>query len=191
MSFIAINGALGEVDLSVVDPAGPGPFSIGGAAGRANFYNEVVSGYDVNLGAGEFIYAKANSTIAAGTVTEFTPSIASGAMVSTALAWAGTANSGRPIGVSVAALTAGQWGWFQVGGNAITTAQGAPAAGNPVYWQASGVVSPTAVNGKQALNAVFATAVSQTLGAGSAAVVLSATQAIVHLNRPFAQGQVT
>ena len=64
-------------------------------------------------------------------------------------------------------------------------------AGNPVYWQAAGVVSPTPVVSKQMVNAQFATAVSQTVGQGTTAVVLSATQAVVYLNRPFAQGAIT
>jgi hypothetical protein len=60
-----------------------------------------------------------------------------------------------------------------------------------VYWQAAGVVSPTAVAGKQLLGAKFATAPSVTLGTGSNAVVLSATQAVVLLDRCTAQPAIT
>lgn len=193
MAFVAINELLGEVDLSTVDTAGPGYQNLvaGTGSGRMNFYSQVVTGYDPNLGGGEFMYLRYSGTIAAGTVCEVTPSISGGAIIQNATAWAGTAVTGRPLAVAVSAGTVGQFGWFQVQGNAITTVQGAPAAGNPVYWQAAGVVSPTAVLSKQMVNANFATAVSQTIGSGSSATVLSATQAIVTINRPFAQGAIT
>ena len=193
MAFVALNDVLGEVDLSSVDTAGPGYANLiaGTGSGRQNFYSQIVSGYDPNLGGGEFQNLRYTGTIAAGTVCEVTPSIASGAIVQNAVAWVGTTITGRPLAVAVSAGTVGQFGWFQVQGNAITTVQGAPAAGNPAYWQAAGVVSPTGVAGKQMVNANFATAVSQTLGSGTSAVVLSATQAIVTINRPFAQGAIT
>lgn len=195
MAFIAINPTLGEIDLSIVDPAGPGvfnPFNSGATRGYSSFYMEELHGYDQNLGAGTFVYAKFSGTIAADTVVEFTPSQdASGRMVMSATAWAGTANTGKQLGVAVAAGVAGQWGWFQVQGNAIVNCQGAPAAGNPAYWQAAGVLSPTAVAGKQALGATFSTAAAVTIGSGTSAVVLSATQAVVNLSRPIAQGAIT
>jgi hypothetical protein len=193
MAFVAINTLFGEVDLSTVDPAGPGFQNLvaGSGSGRMNFYNQVIDGYDPNLGGGEFIYAKFSGTIAAGTVVELTPSITSGQIVTQATAWAGTALTGRPLAVAVAAGVAGQWGWFQVSGNAICTVQGTPAVGNPMYWQAAGVISATGVISKQVLGAVAATAVSQTIGQGSTAVVLSSTQAVVQIMRPHAQGAIT
>ena len=193
MAFVAINDILGEVDLSIVDTAGPGYQNLvtGTGSGRMNFYSQVVAGYDPNLGGGEFMYLRYTGTIAAYTLCEVTPSIAGGIIIQNAVAWAGTAVTGRPVCVALTAGTVGQFGWFQVQGNAICTVQGAPAAGNPAYWQAAGVVSPTGVASKQLVNANFATAVSQTIGAGTAATVLSATQAVVTINRPFAQGAIT
>lgn len=193
MAFVAINQILGEVDLSIVDLAGPGYLNLtaGTGSGRQNFYLQTVCGYDPNLGGGEFQYMRFSGTIAAGTVCEVTPSISGGILIDNATAWAGTAVSGRPLATAVSAGTVGQFGWFQTQGNAITTVQGTPAAGNPVYWQAAGVVSPTGVASKQMVNAVFATAVSQTIGQGSAAVTLTSTQAIVQMNRSFAQGAIT
>lgn len=193
MAFVALNDVIGEVDLSQIDTAGPGYQNLvaGTGSGRQNFYLQTVPGYDPNLGGGEFQYMRFSGTIAAGTVCEVTPSIAGGIIISNATAWAGTAVSGRPLAIAVAAGTVGQFGWFQVQGNAITTVQGTPAAGNPMYWQAAGVVSPTGVASKQLVNAVAATAVSQTIGQGSTAVTLTSTQAIVQINRPFAQGAIT
>lgn len=193
MAFVAINDILGEVDLSGVDNSGPGYQNLiaGTGSGRQNFYLQTVSGYDPNLGGGEFQYMRFSGTIAAGTVVEVTPSITGGQIIHNATAWAGAANSGRPLAVAVSAGTVGQFGWFQVQGAAITTVQGTPAAGNPMYWQAAGVVSATLVASKQMLGSVAATAVSQTLGQGSTAVTLSATQAVIQLNRPAAQGNIT
>lgn len=194
MAFIALNDVLGQVDLSTIDTAGPGFQNLvaGTGSGRQNFYAQVIQGYDPNLGGGEFMYLRYSGTIVAGTVCEITPSISGGVIILNATAWAGTTITGKPLCVAVAATGAvGQFGWFQVGGNTVCTVQGAPAAGNPMYWQASGVISPTGVAGKQIVNAVAATAVSQTIGQGNAAVVLSATQAVVLLNRPFAQGAIT
>lgn len=187
MAYIAYSTLLGSVDLTTIDTVGPGPVNLvaGTGSGRADFYNMEVQGYDAGLGAGTFIYCQFSGTIAAGTVCELTPTISGGVVITKATAWAGTANTGRPLAVAVAAGAVNQYGWFQVTGNAICTVQGAPAAGNPVYWQAAGVVSPTAVNGKQMISAQFQTAVSQTVNG----VALSATQAVVYLARPSAQTQ--
>jgi hypothetical protein len=189
MTFAAYDSLLGAVDLTLIDTAGPGPLNLvaGTGSGRSNFYNTELRGYDAALGAGTFIYAKFSGTIAAGVVVELTPSLASGVVINSATAWAGTTITGRPLAVSLAAGAAGQWGWFQIQGNAIVTVSGAPAAGNPVFWQAAGVPSPTVVASKQMVNAQFQTAVSQTVGT----TVLSATQAVIYLNRPFAQGAIT
>jgi hypothetical protein len=193
MSFVAYDPLLGAVKLTDIDPTGPGPVNLvnGTGSGRMSFSMEVLRGYDPALGGGEFVLAQAGGTIAAGTVCQFNQSIVNGNIVDTAVAWAGTANSGDVVGVAVAALTVGQWGWFQVGGHAIASCQGAPVAGNPVYWEAAGVVSPTDVAGKQLEGAKFATAAAVTLGQGSNAITLSGTQAVLLLNRPSAQGAIT
>ncbi|PXW28254.1 hypothetical protein [Paraburkholderia caballeronis] len=193
MNFIAYDPLLGAVKLTDVDAVGPGPLNLvaGTGAGRQSFSFETLRGYDPVLGGGEFVFAKASTAIAAGTVVQFNQSLSGGSIVNSAAAWAGTANTGEPLGVAVAQLALGQWGWFQVGGNAIATVSGAPVAGNPVYWQAAGVVSPAAVAGKQALGAKFATAPGVTLGTGSTAVTLSATQAVITLNRTTSQGAIT
>jgi hypothetical protein len=193
MAFVAINQILGEVDLSALDTVGPGAQNLvaGTGSGRQNFYLQTVEGYDPNLGGGEFRYMRYSGTIIAGAIVEATPSISGGVIIQNATAWAGTANTGRTLAVALVSGTVGQFGWFQVQGNAVVNVSGAPAAGNPVYWQAAGVVSPTGVAGKQVLNAVFATAVSQTLGQGNSAVTLSGTMAIATIDRPSAQGAIT
>ena len=193
MAFVMYDDLIGSVDLTIVDIAGPGPLNLtaGTGSGRPNFYNTEVRGYDPNLGGGTFVYAKYGGTIAVGTVVELTPSLSGGVVIQSATAWAGTANTGKPLAVALSAGVVTNWGWFQIQGNAITTCQGSPVAGNPAYWQASGVVSPTAVAGKQVLNAQFSTAPAVTIGSGTGATVLGATQAVVYLQRPCAQSAIT
>lgn len=191
MSFIAYDPIIGVVKLTDIDPGGPGPLNPGST--RQSFSFEPIRGYDANLGGGEFIYAQYGGTITAGTIVQFNNSLnASGQIVNQAVAWAGTANSGDILGVAVAATGAsGQWGWFQVGGNAIVNVSGAPVSGNPAYWQAAGVISPTAVAGKQVIGCKFATAPAITLGSGASAIVLSGTQAVATLEIPCVQTQIT
>lgn len=194
MTYFLKDPFMGEQPVAALDTVGPGPVNLvsGVYGGFDSFYNTETRGYDTSLGHGTFLYARYSGTIVAGTVVELTPTISGGIVITSATAWAGTTITGKPLAVAVAATGAvGQWGWFQIQGNAVTTVQGAPAAGNPVYWQAAGVVSPTPVASKQMVNAQFQTAVSQTIGQGTSAVALTSTQAVVYLNRPFAQGAIT
>lgn len=190
MSFVAYDPIIGVVKLTDIDPSGPGPLNP--SATRMSFSFEPIRGYDANLGGGEFIFAQYGATITAGTIVQFNNSLVSGNIVNQAVAWTGTANSGDILGIAVAATgSSGQWGWFQVGGNAIANCSGAPVSGNPAYWQANGVISPTAVGGKQVIGCKFATAPGVTLGSGGAAIVLSGTQAVVTIEIPCVQTQIT
>lgn len=194
MAYIVADDELGFVDLYGVDTVGPGPLKLGPGTvsyGRFNIPGAVMRGVDMALGGGEFVFAQAAGTIAAGGVCEMTQTVASGIYQISAQAWAGTVQTGKPLCVALVALTAGQWGWFQVQGIAVVNCSGTPAAGNPVSWQASGVVSPTVVAGKSVLNAQFASANGVTYGAGTTATVLPSTQALAILNRPSAQGPIT
>ena len=192
MAFVANNNQIGIVDLSTVATTigTPGIGLLPSVTLDAQT-GYVVTGWDPALGGGEFVFAKSTGTIAAGTVVSLTTTTSGGVFTTNFTAWAGTANSGAPLGVVVASTVSGQYAWVQVEGNAITTCSGAPVAGNAAYWQASGVVSPTSVASKQVLNAQFASAPAVTVGSGSNAIVLSATQALVFLNRPVAQGAIT
>lgn len=196
MAFTILDTLAGAVDLYNVDPLGPGPL-IGLAngptsKGYANYPGMELRGFDANLGGASFVFAKASAAVTAGAFSEVTvTATATNRYDMVAAPWAGTANSARTLGVAMVTLAAGQFGWFQVQGIAITTVQGAPANGNSVYWQAAGVVSPTVVASKMAFGATFASAVSASIGTGTSAVVLSATQALVMLNWPNAQGAIT
>ena len=208
MAFVATEPTAGAVDFYQVDTLGPGPLA-GLATGPTSrgflaFPGLEFRGYDYNLGGGAFIYAKSSGTITPGTVVELSDTVTNGRYDVTATAWQGTAQSGKTLAVAISTLTVNQFGWYQVEGNAVTTVSGAPVSGNSLYWQANGIVAPTVVASKQVINAVFGSAVSAVIGAGTASLVayspstipqqqagtLSATQAIVLLNRPAAQSQI-
>lgn len=195
MAFIVFDDQIGFVDLYLADTAGPGPLAFAGSAagtyGRFNSPGMELRGWDPNLGAGTFVFAKAAANVTATQMCELTQSVTSNRYDIAAQPWAGAANTGKPLAVAMATLTSGQWGWFQIQGLAIVNSQGSPAAGNPAYWQASGVVSPTVVASKAVNNAQFASAPSVTIGNGSSQVTLTSTQALILLNRPFAQGPIT
>lgn len=195
MAYTSFDDVLGFVDLYLADTAGPGPEAFAGAAagtyGRFNHPGVELRGRDFNLGGATFVFAKAAAGVTATQMCELTQSVTSGRYDVAAQPWAGAVNTGKPLAVAMTTLTAGQWGWFQVQGLAIVTCSGAPVAGNPAYWQASGTVSPTAVASKAVVNAQFASAPAVTIGSGSTAVTLGAGQALLLLNRPCAQGPIT
>jgi hypothetical protein len=91
MSFIAYDSTLGVVKLTDVDTVGPGPVNLvaGTGSGRMSFSFEIMRGYDAALGGGEFVYAQATGTLAAGDVCQFNQSLTSGAIINGAAKWAG------------------------------------------------------------------------------------------------------
>lgn len=130
----------------------------------------IVKAFHPTFGSGEFIFLKGVASTAAGDVVEidtYTPAT---------VRWAGTANSGKPLGIAMAAIVASSYGWYQISGAATVNIGGAVVAGNPVYFQATAVVDDAAVNGKQVLGATFLT----TAASGTA---------VVQINRPHCQGQ--
>lgn len=194
MAYTGFDPLLGVVNLTDVDPTGPGPFTLVGSitgAGRQSFYLEEIRGNDANLGGGTFQYVKFGATLTPGQWVQFVDTLTAGQIVTTVIAWAGTAITGQPIGVVVTGGTSAQWGWVQVQGNAIAAVSGSPTANGPVYWQASGVVSSTPVASKQVVNAQFATTNNVTIGTGASAAAIGAGFAVVTLNRPFGQGAIT
>ena len=211
MAYICTDVLAGGVDLYQVDTLGPGPLA--GLAtgpttrGFTNYPGLEVRGFHPFLGGGAFMYGRAAGTLIVGQAVEVGVNVTTGRYDVNMTAWAGTAGAAKPLAVAMAALTVGQFGWFQVEGLAVAAVSGAPAVGNPAYWQAAGVISPTLVASKQSLATTFASAVSAVFGTGIVATtaynptnvatlgytggLLSATQALVAINRPSAQGQIT
>lgn len=196
MAYVCNSPDLGFVDLYAIDSVGPGPLKLGAVTsptyGRFTYPGIELTAVDPVLGGGTFAYVQYTGTVTAGAVVELSGSIvSSGARYDvSAAAWAGTANTGKPLGVALAAASAGQWGWVQVQGIAVTNISGTVAAGDKQFWQASGVMSSTVVASKQVINAVAASANNITYGSGTGAVTLSG-QALIVLNRPCAQGAIT
>ena len=194
MTWVAKDNTLGEVALNITDVAGPGPVNLAVSpatgSGRMNFFLQEVCGYDPVYGAGVFIYVKGSGTINAGDVVELSPSLTSGVLTTQAVEWVGTANSGKPLGVALSTLTGSLYGWVQVQGTALVNISGTVAAGDRVFWQAAGIVSSTAVAGKQMLNAVAATANNAVVGVNGGTAI-GAALALYYIDRPFAQGAIT
>ena len=110
------------------------------------------------LGEGEFIYLAGCASTVAGAVVSYEVNYNTSVATSTTALWAGTANTPLPLAVATAATVAGTWGWYQIGGSAVVSCSGTIAEGDNLYWQASGVVSHTAIAGKQMVNATAASA---------------------------------
>lgn len=174
MAFKAVDQLLTALDLYQVETTETFPTGM------------IVRGMDLNLGGGEFIYAQAAATIAAGNMCELTSALSAGKLTTRAQTWQAAAALTKNLGVALVAMTVGQYGWFQVQGNAIVTVNGSVVVGERGFWQANGVLSSTGVNGRQALG-VHATAVHNAV-IGAAAI--GSGFAVYNLQRPFSQGQV-
>lgn len=138
------------------------------------------------LGVGTFVYLPGVSST---TIGDWVTWIGADATTTTpnkgaqTIRWDGTANSGVPIAVATAAVTATtKYGWYQIQGAAIANISGTVTSGNPAYFASTATVKATpAVGGKQVLGVV----------ASSANGVPNTTNAIYTLSYPFVQGQIT
>jgi hypothetical protein len=195
MAYIVADSELGFIDLYAIDAVGPGRLALALSTptyGRFEAPGYQLRGVDAALGGGWFMFVQFTGTVAAsGTVELSATSVNSGARYdASAQAWAGTANSAKPLAVAMAAATSGQWGWVQVEGIAVANTSGTVAAGDRQYWQASGVISSTAVASKAVLGAVAVSANNATYGSGTGAVTL-VNQSLILLSTPTAQGPIT
>lgn len=142
---------------------------------------DIIKAVDPVYGVGEFIYLLGVAATVVGSVVTWDGASAGTPTYQTALAPA-TANLAQPVAVAMSANVAGQYGWYQISGNAVIATNGTLAAGpGPVYLAGSGQVSSTAVAGKQMVNARNCTATGTP----------SAGLAVVQIDRPFAQGAIT
>jgi len=126
--------------------------------------------------AGEAIYIKSSDAILRGSIVMYDLQLATGVL--------GPATAGvGPVGVALADIPSGSFGWVQVEGNAAVKAPNAVVAGANVFPLAAtpGSVDDAAVAGEQILNAKFSTTDP----------VPEVDFAWVTINRPFYQGQIT
>jgi hypothetical protein len=109
---------------------------------------------------GKYLYGKANATFAAGDVIYFDKDFIANPITTT--------NSPRGAKVAVAkmAMTSGQWGFFQVGGQALVRAAAAATVNTRLNTTATaGAIDDDGTTGaKEILGAVFAVAAT---GAGT------------------------
>lgn len=132
-------------------------------------------------GEGEFIYLLGAASTVVGSVVTWGGNSTGTPTYQTALAPA-TANLAQPLAVAMSANLGSQYGWYQISGQAVVATNGTLATGpGPVYLAGSGQLTSSQANGKQVLNAINVTATG-TPATG---------QAVVEINRPFAQGQTT
>jgi hypothetical protein len=163
-----------------------------------------VQGEDVSLGIGEFVYGQwSNATgCVQGNVCEGTQTLFANGnsiiLITSFQLWQGTANSGKALGVAMTTLAQNQFGWFQIQGNAFVVTNGTDVVGSPAYWQANGVISSTAVASKQMLSSQFVVAAAANFGSavfvagtGTVQPALAATNAVLNIQSPHAQGAIT
>jgi hypothetical protein len=136
----------------------------------------IVFAEDPTYGGGEFIYLKGIASTVVGSMVDYDPYLGT-----TALSPA-TGGTGQ-VAVAMSANVASQYGWYQISGSAVVKAPNAMTVGADVFSLAAtpGSVDDAAVAGEQILNAK----VSTTTGTPSAGL------AVIQINRPFHQGQIT
>ncbi len=136
----------------------------------------IVTATDPTYGTGEFIYLKGIASTAIGSLVDYDQYLAT-----TALAPA-TAGVG-PVAVAMSANVALQYGWYQIDGAAVVKAPNAMVVGADLFPLAAtpGSVDDAIVTGEQILNAKVSTTTA-TPAAGFA---------VIQINRPFHQGQIT
>ena len=137
----------------------------------------IVRAKDPTYGAGEFIYLAGVASTVVGSLVSYDENLGT-----TTFAPA-TGGASGPLAVAMSANVASQYGWYQITGAAAVKAPNAMAPGANVFMLAAtpGSVDDAGVAGEQVLNAV----VSTTTGTPSAGL------AIIQINRPFLQGQIT
>jgi hypothetical protein len=142
----------------------------------------IVRAFDPLYGEGEFIYLVGVAATVVGSVATWGGVSGSGAagkpIYQTALA-PSTANLGQPLAIAMSANVAGQYGWYQIAGTAVVAENATFAAAAKAYLAGSGQLTTTQANGKQVLNALTVAADGTPAGG----------QGLIHVNRPFAQGQ--
>lgn len=135
---------------------------------------KIVRAKDDTLGYGEFIYLKGVANTVVGS-----PVVYDTANYQTALAPVGS-KLPQPIAFAMSANVAGQYGWYQISGNAVAakTSGLALASNAAIGILTAGKVAATA-SGKEVSNAL------------TLAKATTATTASLIINRPHMQGRVT
>lgn len=145
----------------------------------AHKLGDIVKGEHETYGVGEFILLLGVASTIAGSVVTYIGNSSGTPTYQTTLA-PSTAGLAQPLAVAMSANLAAGYGWYQISGNAVCATNGTLTADAAVYLAGSGQLTSTQANGKQVLNARSVTATGTP----------AANQAVIEINRPFAQGQV-
>jgi len=114
-----------------------------------------VNGVDPYWGHGEFIYVKSNDAIIKGSVCVWNGSYQ-------AVLVPNTANQGFPVGVAIAPMSSGKYGWLQIAGLAVYKTGSTVAADAGIGITAAGVLGTLAA-GKQIVGCRNVTAATGTV----------------------------
>jgi hypothetical protein len=164
MAFRIIDGYVGFQSIADTDTTQRHPLG------------QIVSAIDPVYGGGEFIYLKGVVSTVVGSLVTYDLNAAT-----TTLAPATGGNG--PVAVAMSINVANQYGWYQISGIAAVKAPNAMVVGADIFMLAAtpGSVDDAAVNGEQILNAKALS----TTGTPSSGL------ALIEINRPFLQGQIT
>jgi hypothetical protein len=137
----------------------------------------IIQARHATYGAGEFIYLTGVASTVVGSVVEY--STATGATVLAAVG----GSQPLPVGIAMSANVASQYGWYQIGGNAVAkkTCTLCFVAGAAVGVLTTGLMGNTG-SAKEIQGAVVAATASAKAG------VVTVT---VNLQRPHLQGRIT
>lgn len=134
---------------------------------------------DPTYGEGEFIYLLGVASTVVGSVVVYDGASTGTPTWQTALA-PSTAGLGKTLAVAMSANVGSQYGWYQIAGQAVCATNGTLTSGANVYLAGSGQLTSTQANGKQVLGAFSSTATGTP----------AASQAVITMNHPHAQGQI-
>lgn len=143
---------------------------------KAHFLGQIVTGYDVSNGYGEFIYLLGVANTAVGSVVTWNAST-----FQTTLAAVG-ANVPFPVAYAMSANVAGQFGWYQISG--LIVAKKTSTVSIPVGAVAiltAGLTAKSAT-GKE-LEGITNTAISSNKAGNTTALLMA--------NRPHLMGRIT
>lgn len=133
---------------------------------------------DPTYGEGEFIYLLGVASTVVGSVVKYNATTYQTVLITN------TANQGVPLAVAMSANVASQYGWYQIGGNAVIK-KTAVAVTPQVKLYLSGTAGRVKVIASAGLEVLGARSANlATISAGVSTVVVT-------INHPHAQGQIT
>jgi len=154
-------------------------------SGQSPFANQehplgtIVRAYDPTFGEGEFIYLLGVVNTVVGLLVTWDASTFQTAIL------ASTANLNQPVAVAMSANVATNYGWYQISGMATVLKSAVQVTVAPLKVYISGTagrIFVTSTSGKEIMGARTANLTT---------VTSTTSTVVVHLSRPFAQGQIT